>query len=162
VLEPVSFHDRYQQQHTDARTPLDRLVDAVVADPPSRFQISQMVNAAISGSSDASADQQRLQLLFQSWLAAGDRVSIATDTTLSMRMAASPRMSDAAPRARQLAELGQTGLEALQYLTSKSAPSGWKGQQTALITEAAKPVAITNFSFLPSLQKLVDAAGGGD
>jgi hexosaminidase len=136
------------------------LVDAVVPDPPSRFQISQMVSTAIAGGSDASAAQQRLGLLFQSWLAAGDRVSIATDTTLSMRMAASPRMADAAPRAHQLAELGQAGLEALQYLSGNSAPSGWRDQQTTLITEAAKPVAITNFTFLPSLQKLIDAAAG--
>jgi hexosaminidase len=161
VLEPVSFHDRYQQQHTDARTPLDRLVDAVVPDPPSRFELSQLVNAATSTASDAASAQQRLGLLFQAWVAAGARVAIASDTTLSERMAASPRLSDAAPRALQLGQLGQIGLDALQYLKSKSAPAGWRDQQTALITEAAKPVAITNFTFLPSLQKLVDAAGGG-
>ncbi len=34
VLEPVSFGDREDTQHTDSYTSLDRLVDAVVADPP--------------------------------------------------------------------------------------------------------------------------------
>jgi hexosaminidase len=158
VLEPVSFHERYQGQHTDARTPLDRLVDAVVPDPPSRFEIPQLVNSATSGASDATDAQQRLARIFQSWLAAGDRVSIASDTTLSLRMTASPRTSDAAPRARQLGQLGQAGLDALQYLNGKPASTGWKDAQTQLITDAAKPVALTRFTFLPSLQKLVEAA----
>ena len=159
VLEPVSFHERYQSQHTDAQTPLDRLVDAVVPDPPSRFEISQLVNAATSGASDAAAAQQRLARIFQSWLAAGDRVSIATDTTLSLRMTASPRTSDAAPRAHQLGQLGQAGLDALQYLDGKPTPAEWKDTQSQLITECAKPLALTKFTFLPSLQKLIDAAG---
>ena len=33
VLEPVSFGERSQLQHTDSLTALDRMVDAVVADP---------------------------------------------------------------------------------------------------------------------------------
>src|SRR5258707_4055153 len=45
VLEPVSFHERYQGQHTNGLTTLDRLVDAVVADPPSRQQIAGDVDA---------------------------------------------------------------------------------------------------------------------
>ncbi len=49
VLEPVSFSDRYDTQHTDATTPLDGLVDAVVPDPPSRFEIRQQVDAVVSG-----------------------------------------------------------------------------------------------------------------
>ena len=36
VLEPVSFHDRYEGQHTSQLTPLNRLVDAVRPDPSSR------------------------------------------------------------------------------------------------------------------------------
>ena len=40
VIEPVSFHERYQGQKTDSLTALDRLVDAVVADPPSRQAIA--------------------------------------------------------------------------------------------------------------------------
>jgi hexosaminidase len=158
VLEPISFHERYQSQHTDARTPLDRLVDAVVPDPPSRFEISQLVNTATSGASDAAAAQHRLARIFQSWTEAGDRVSIASDTTLSLRMTASPRTADAAPRARQLGQLGEAGLEALQAINGHVLPAGWKDQQAALLTEAAKPAALTRFTFLPSLQKLIDAA----
>src|SRR6201999_2843954 len=48
VLEPVSFGERSETQHTDSHTPLDRLVDTVVPDPPSRFEIAQDVDAVLN------------------------------------------------------------------------------------------------------------------
>src|SRR6202043_2774104 len=36
VLEPVTFDERAHQQHANQLTPLDRLVDALPPDPPSR------------------------------------------------------------------------------------------------------------------------------
>jgi len=152
VLEPISFGERYQLQRTGTLTPLDRLVDAVVADPPSRFEIGQEISSALSSGSDASAAKQALRKRFQSWVDAGPGLEAA--------IASSPRLADAAPRAQQFVQLGQAGLQALDALDGKAAPAGWKDQETALITEAAKPVALTRFTFLPSLQKLVDAAGG--
>jgi len=67
VLEPVSFHERYQAQHTDATTPLDGLVDAVVPDPPSRFEIRSQVDDVVSRG--AAAEDSRLALVarFRSW-----------------------------------------------------------------------------------------------
>ncbi len=153
VLEPVSFSDRYDQQKTDAVTPLDRLVDAVVADPPSRFEISQQVVAAIGTGNEAAAASQLLRKRFQSWVEAAP--------VLTTILKASPRLSDAAPRAEQLGRLGQAGLQALDALEGKRPLAGWKRAQTQLIAQAAKPVAITKFTFLPSLQKLVDAAEDG-
>jgi len=152
VLEPISFGERYHLQRTGTLTPLDRLVDAVVADPPSRFEIGQLVSAALSSGSDAAAAKQALRKRFQSWVDGGPGLETA--------IASSPRLADAASRAQQLVQLGQAGLQSLDALDGKAAPSGWKDQQTALITEAAKPVALTRFTFLTSLQKLVDAAGG--
>jgi len=150
VLEPVSFHERYQSQHTDAQTPLDRLVDAVVPDPPSRFEIGQQAATAVSNASDAAAARQLLRQRFQAW--------IDTAPALEAQLQASPRLTDAAPRATQLAQLGQAGIQALDALNGKPIPTGWKDQQTQLITEATKSVALTRFTFLPSLQKLIEAA----
>ena len=163
VLEPVSFHERYQGQYTDARTPLDRLVDAVVPDPPSRFEISQWVDDVHSSSNEARGARLHLMLLFQTWIKASGPLtanlqqpsrSLTTNSKVAL-----PRLSDAQVRAQQLGQLGQLGLDAMEYAGDKSPPDGWKEQQTALITEAAKPAALTRFTFLPSLQKLVDAAG---
>jgi hexosaminidase len=150
LLEPVSFHERYQLQHTGTPTPLDRLVDAVVADPPSRFEIGQLVSVALSSGKDAAAAKQDLRKRFQSWIDAGPGLATV--------VAPSPRLSDAEPRGQQLVQLGKAGIQALDALDGKAIASGWKDQQTALISEAAKPVALTRFTFLPSLQKLVDAA----
>jgi hexosaminidase len=198
VLEPVSFHERYQGQHTDAQTPLDRLVDAVVPDPPSRFEMSLLVTAATAGSGGATASGNPkwgddpgsfgeiagVPIEAWSWVLklprssqvgkAGHQSAIRPDArillhqrfqswiyaapTLEAQLQASPRLSEAAPRAAQLAQLGQAGLQALDALNGKLVSAGWKDQQTQLITEAAKPVALTRFTFLPSLQKLIEAA----
>ncbi|HEY1995064.1 MAG TPA: family 20 glycosylhydrolase, partial [Edaphobacter sp.] len=49
VLEPVSFHERYEGQHTNGLTTLNRLVDAVVADPPSRQEIAGDIDGLAGG-----------------------------------------------------------------------------------------------------------------
>jgi hexosaminidase len=155
VLEPISFGARYQHQHTDARTPLDRLVDAVVPDPPSGFEISQQVALATSvgqPSAETQAARHMLQQRFQSWVDA----SAAVEKTLG----SSPRLSDAVLRGEQLGQLGQAGLQALNYLGSNTKPpAGWAQSQSTLITDTEKPVALVRFTFLPSLQKLIEAAG---
>jgi len=153
VVEPASFHERSRSQHTDARTPLDRLVDAVVPDPPSRIEIATQIAEVTSTTTsvdDAAAARQALRERFQSWVQAS--------RVLTTLLSASPRMSDAIPRGEQLGQLGQAGLEALQYLDAGGAPAVWKAQQVQLITDAAKPVALVRFTFLPSLQKLIEAS----
>ena len=159
VIEPASFHERYQAQRTDALTTLDRLVDAVVADPPSRQQIASEVDAVVvanaisaaPGAPDGKAAAQQLRTRFASWQQASPEV---------MAMAAhSPRLADAGTRARQLGLLGASGLEALAYLRAGATPpEEWKSTQQALLAEAAKPSALVRFTFLPALRRLIEAA----
>ena len=143
VLEPVSFSDRYQGQHTNGRTPLDRLVDAVAPDPPSRFEIAQDVDAALNQTADSAAAEERLKTRFMEW----QRIA----PQLQAEMQQNPRMSDAAVRAKQLGDLGKAGLEALQQ--KKTA----QNHQLAVIADAAKPAGLVRFTFLDSLKKLVEA-----
>jgi hexosaminidase len=156
VLEPVSFGDRYDAQKTDGLTTLDRLVDAVVADPPSRQQIASEVDEVVVGAAiargDGSGAAQQLRARFAAWQAAAPELVVWA--------ARSPRLSDIGPRATQLGELGEAGLEALDYLrTGTTAPAAWKTAQLALLEEAKKPSALVRFTFLPALQRLVEAAG---
>jgi hexosaminidase len=153
VLEPVSFHERYQVQHTDARTPLDRLVDGMVPDPPSRFEMTRLVDAALTGENTKVA-RQELRHLFQGWVNAA--------SGLGTTMNNSPRLSDAAQRVQQLGQLGHAGLEALDQLDGKAVPAGWKDSQLGIISEIVKPEALTNFTILPPLRKLIEAASGGN
>jgi hexosaminidase len=156
VLEPVSFSDRYKGQHTDGHTPLDRLVDTVVPDPPSRFEIAQDVDAVLNKTADSTSAEARLTRRFMEWQ------EIAP--MLAAQMQANPRMSDAAVRATQLGELGKVGLQALLNLDPNiSAYGGAKLEasnpqsQLATIDDAAKPAALVRFTFLDSLKKLMAA-----
>ena len=152
VLEPVSFSDRYDAQHTDATTPLSGLVDAVVPDPPSRFEIRTQVDAVVNGGPGAEESSGALALRFQSW-----REATPALTALVER---SPRMPGALVRVGQLERLSKVGTEALGYLRSGGKPSrAWSDQQLQLVSEAEKPAALVRFTFLPSLRKLIEAAG---
>jgi hexosaminidase len=174
VLEPVSFGERYEGQHTNGLTTLDRLVDAVVADPPSRQQIAGDVEALAGGVTvppladpklglDLSGDlpegmapsaavaRRRLRQRFLSWQAAEPRLLEDVQKT--------PRLSDAELRAEQLGELAEVGLSALNYLETHTAPAaGWQAQQMSILDAAEKPSALVRFTFLHSMRKLVLAA----
>jgi hexosaminidase len=152
VLEPVSFGERSETQHTDGHTPLDRLVDTLVPDPPSRFEIAQDVDAVLNKTGDSTAAEARLTRRFMEWQ------EIAP--SLAAQMQANPRMSDAAVRATQLGELGSLGLNALSQLNpNNSSLHGTVREATriAAIDDAAKPAALVRFTFLDSLRKLVTA-----
>jgi hexosaminidase len=174
VIEPVSFHDRYGGQHTNGLTTLDRLVDAVVADPPSRQEIAGDVDVLAGGvtvpplsdpklrldlSGDVSSGvaispemaQSRLRQRFLSWQAAMPRLLEDVQET--------PRLSDAAVRAEQLGELAEVGLSALAYIQTHTVPpAGWQAQQMSVLDAAEQPSALVRFTFLHSMRKLVLAA----
>jgi hexosaminidase len=174
VLEPVSFHERSRSQHTNGWTALDRLVDAVAADPPSRQIVAGEVDALagnvivpppadLKSAPDVSGDVpegptpppeaalQRLRQRFLAWQAA--------QTRLLEDMQQTPRLSDAAVRAEQLGELAGVGLSSLAYLESHTAPpSGWQAQQMSVLDAAEQPAALVRFTVIDSMRKLVLAA----
>jgi hexosaminidase len=153
VTEPVSFHERYQGQHTDRLTSLDRLVDAVVADPPLRQEIAREVDAIVSPShgGDSGRAEEELRKRFVQWQQAAP--------VLEAWAHRSARLSDTEIRARQLGVLGQIGLESLAYLETHTQPaSDWRDNQLAAIADAEKPSALVRFVFLPELRELVQAA----
>ena len=169
VTEPVSFSDRYDGQHTDGYTSLDRLVDAVVADPASRQQIAGDVAAIavrekLSGKAgqDTSGDVpegfppnrvEALADLRQRFLAWQRNAPAMLELT-----AQTPRLNDTAPLVLQLGELGAIGMQALAYLDARTAPpQSWMEHAQAVLDTAQSGSALVHFSFLPSLRKLVAA-----
>ncbi len=152
AVEPVSFHERYQGQHTDAYTALDRLVDAVAADPPLRQQMAREIDAVVNPAHAGTrmAAEMELRRRFTQWQEAAP--------VLEAWAHRSPRLSDTETRAHQLGALGQVGLECLAYLDVHTQPAaGWADGEKAIIADAEKPSALVRFVFLPDLQKLVDA-----
>jgi hexosaminidase len=173
VLEPVDFHARSGLQHTNGWTALDRLVDAVVADPPSRQEVAGEVDAIAGNITVPPADPKlqldlsgdvpdgrvpprevairRLRQRFLSWQSA--------ETRLLEDVQQTPRLSDAGVRAEQLGELAGVGLSSLAFLEGHTAPPpGWQEQQMSTLDAAAQPAALVRFTVLYSMRKLVLAA----
>jgi len=150
VLEPVSFSERYHGQRTNQLTPLDSLVDAVRPDPPSRHRIAALTRDFLAAPATSQQARAELDETFRSWITAVPLVETAMNT--------SPRLAEARPRAEQLGALANTGLEALNYLSTRAVPpANWKQNKLAQIKEAQKPQALVRFTFLPALTDLINA-----
>ncbi len=174
VTEPYSFHDRYDGQKTDAYTSLNRLVDAVIADPPSRQKFAGDVAAlaahgklspAGNDAPDTSGDvfegfpPQRAEAIadlrrnFAAW-------QHATPTLLELS-AKTPRLNDVARLTLELNALASVGTEALGYVEGHTAPlPGWTERSNTILDEAAQGGALVHFTMIPSMRKLVTAAEG--
>lgn len=153
-FEPVSFSERYKQQHTDQLTPLTNFVDAVRPDPPIRFQLElatrQLLKAPTSSDPDTSAAKVTLQSFFS--CVAGSIPEV------ERRAQNAPRLKPLSERIQQLGALTEIGQQAIEYVSGGSqAPAGWKQQALAGIEDAKRPSAMVRFVFLPELSDLVDA-----
>lgn len=151
VLEPVSFHERYEGQHTSQLTPLDRLVDAVRPDPPSRHQMEVLAHVFLENPSQHEAERHQLQVVFAAWAAAAPEVQ--------KQVAASPLLAaDATTRALQFAQLADVGSQALAHLgDGSSAQAGWKQNSLAALDAAQKPEGLLRFTVFEPLRALVSA-----
>jgi hexosaminidase len=148
VVEPATFGERYNAQHTDRLTSLDRMIDAVVPDPPARQEIAVLVREALDGDAGAA---MKLRRRFESWQEAAPQIQAMA--------AGSARLSELDVRARQLGQLGTAGLEALAFIQTKTAaPAAWVDAQNALIAEAKKSSGMVRFVFLPEMGRLVEGA----
>lgn len=149
AFEPVSFSERYQQQHTNQLTSLDRFVDAVRPDPPSRHWTELLTRRILADPLADSADREQLNAWFSHL---SDAVPV-----VQRQMQSSPRLQEASTRAEQVAKLSRVAHEALVYLSSgNKPPAGWKQDAEQQIAEARKPSGMVRFTFLDSLQRLVD------
>lgn len=153
VLEPVGFSIRgpWSEAHGVSQLdPLDHLVDALPPDPMSRHEFEKLVNRYLQDPLARQDEKAQLTLIFRTWIAASPE---------ALRLiSAAPLLAEARPRALELAELGNLGLEATSYLSAGgAAPAGWKQRQLDLLREAEKPVALVQFTSLEPLRDLVNA-----
>lgn len=154
AFEPVSFSERYQQQHTDQLTPLTTFVDAIRPDPPIRFHLELATQTFLghpgSNDSQTSAARDQLQSFFTSVAASIPTVELEAENA--------PRLQPLKMRIEQLRALTSIGQQAIASLSSgTAAPSGWKQQSLARIADAQKPSAMVRCLFLPQLTDLVNA-----
>src|SRR5437660_7086498 len=124
VLEPFTFDQRAHLQHANQLTPLNRLVDALPPDPPSRHNFELLTRAYLQNPAVRAQEQKDLTSHFNAWITA--------EPGILRLMGGSPLLAEAGPRAQQLTELGTLGLEAVSYVSSGlPAASGWKAAKLA-------------------------------
>jgi hypothetical protein len=71
----------------------------------------------------------------------------------------SPALKEIKPLAKNLSDVGETGMEAVSYLKMGTSPPGeWRDTSLAKLDEAAKPYGALEFVVIPSVRKLVMAA----
>jgi hexosaminidase len=150
AFEPVSFGERYHQQKTSHFTVLDRFVDAVRPDPPSRYKIAHLTEGFLKSPQSDTADQEALNQWFE---------TVANSVpTVEEQMQQSPRLAEVRVRAEQLPDLAKTATDAIHFLSSGTkAPAGWKTARLAQIEAAKKPGGIVRFTFLDPLTSLINA-----
>ncbi len=150
TLEPVSFPDRYKEQHTSQLTPLTNYVDAVRPDPPSKHAVELAAKELIR----EPANQEAFHTL-EAFFGTAKR----SIPGVKSQMKDSPRLQQVSVRADQLDALCLTALDAINYLHSgRKASADWTQRATQQIADAKKPSAVVRFTFLNALTDLVNAA----
>lgn len=152
VTEPVSFGERRNAQHTNQLTALDRFVDAVRPDPPSRHWSEMLTKRFLADPRRDEADRAMLDAWFR-------KIGNAAPE-IKKQMEKSPRLQGEAKYAAQLTCLAETGREALGFLaTGTRAPADWKMEKLQRIVDAKDPGALIRFTFLDTLRALVAMVG---
>ena len=153
VLQPVDFHERFREQQTSPLTPIGRMVDFVVPDPPERQRLQRLV-AAYLAATDAEvrrAKREEMEVTFRSW--------VGTVPALDELASRQPLVAEMAVRREELPRLGLLGLEAMGLIEAgRKAGPEWVVGQRALLARAGEHVELVDFVVLDSLKELVDAA----
>ena len=151
LIEPVKEYRRYQMRKQTMLSPLTGLVDAARPDSGAARQFAVMVDGFLSDAPRFRLYRSDLYDSLTHWRDAG--------TELDPMIDRAPALQEARPLAKNLAEVGETGLEALSYLsTGTAATTQWRDSQLAKLDEAAKPKAALELVVIPSVRKLVIAA----
>lgn len=158
VVEPVKGYARENLERDAGVTatslnPLNMLVDAVPPESDSAREFSALVNSWISGQFKDAAAEAHIRALLTAWR--------NNDARLQPILSTSFLTKGIAPLSQNLASLGVTGLQALDYIDKgQRPPDSWNSQSLAMIQQAAKPQADLLLVPTAAIQALVQAAGG--
>lgn len=151
VIEPVKEYRRYQMRPQTMLSPLTGIVDAALPDSDSARRFASKVDAFLGDAPRFLVYQAEIEKALSDWQAAGVSLEPLIDR--------SPSLKEIKPLARNLSNLGGTGLEAISFLRIGTPPTTeWRDTKIASLDEAAKPHAALEFVVIPSLRKLVIAA----
>ena len=151
VIEPVKEYRRYQMRPQTMLSPLTGVVDAATPDSEAARRFSWMVEEFLNDRPRFQLYRAELSETLAKWQTSGASLEPMIDR--------SPALKEIKPLADNLSVLGETGQEALSYLTLETPPpSEWREKSLAKLDEAAKPHAALEFAVITSVRKLVMAA----
>jgi hexosaminidase len=160
VVQPVDFHERYEEQHTSPLTPMTNVVDFTVPDPLTRLRFADEVTAYLRGlnggvnAQQHAQDRAALENTFREWVAAAH--------VLDSQATHEPRLAAIAQRRKQWLELATSGMDAIGFIESgKPAPEAWMTSRKALIQQSAQPQELVDFAVLDPMNELFQAASAG-
>lgn len=150
VTQPVTFGQRIgRQADMTQQTPLDRLVDVAVPDPPSRWSYLTLIERFLSDSGRTPAIADTLRQAFERWRA----LAPAVDSTV----ARVPLAEDGVPAAAALARVGDIGLAAMDRLQGRIAPTrAWQDSARAQLDTAARPQGLLRVAVVDVARWLVE------
>lgn len=154
IVEPVKDYTREETAPVEPTSliPLNRLVDAVHPESATARQFAIMVDAVILGHADV-ATRVQIRALLANWS--------ANQTSLAPLENSSFLLKEVIPLSTTLSQVGNAGLQALDYLDRhERPPDSWVAQQTTLLQAAQNQQAQLLLMIVPSVQKLVQAAVG--
>lgn len=151
VIEPVKEYRRYQQRPQTMLSPLTGMIDAATADAEGARRFSWMVQQFLDDAPRYQLYQPELTKMLADWQTAGASLGPVIDR--------SPSLAEIKPLALNLAQLGQTGMEAITYLKLRMPPPReWRDASIIKIDEAAKPHGALEFVVIAGVKQLVLAA----
>ena len=151
VVEPVKEYRRYQMRPQTMLSPLTGLVDAARPDSDEARKFAAMVEGFLSDTPRFQLYRSDIRNSLRNWHESG----VALDPMIDR----APALQEVRPLAKNLAEVGTAGLEAIEYLSTGIAASPqWRDAQLSKLDEAAKPKAALELVVIPSVRKLVIAA----
>ncbi|MGI9168078.1 MAG: beta-N-acetylhexosaminidase [Pyrinomonadaceae bacterium] len=151
VIEPVKEYRRHQMRPQTMLGPLTGVVDATTPDSEAGRRFSWMVEEFLNDAPRFQLYRAELGAALADWQTSGASLEPIIDR--------SPALKEIKPLAKNLSDVGETGLEAVSFLKLGTPPTReWREDNLALLDEAAKPYAALEFAVIPGLRKLVIAA----
>lgn len=151
VMEPVKNYQRHKWGNYSSDYPLDRLVDAVRPESETARHFRTSVEIFLKATPNF-GDSGVLVKSLETWA--------KNHKAVEPLLEKSDLLADAQSQSQDLSTSAQVGLEALQHLKSgHSAPSSWVDKSTQALARAWEPKAQLEIAVVPSIYKLVLAAG---
>jgi hexosaminidase len=149
LVTPVKQYRRGQLRRYTSDMPLERLVDAARADTVAIRTFHREVERFLRA--QAPRDETALRAIFAAWK--------ANHPALEPILAASALGAEARPLSRDLAALGDLGLQSLEAVRSgRQASAAWAAEANHVLDRAQKPRAELDLAVLPGVRKLALAA----